>query len=179
MSEIAPSRSPGFHARPDARPRGRRLAGVAAVAAFVRPRPRPDRVRALAVPAGILCVVLGVLTAGVFGSVAGGLRQIGGRSDPEVLATTDLYYRLNDMDAQVANVLLVGAQHGLGVDRQQAQAIYEQDPRQADRAAHALAGSQPSAHRPLRAVLDGLGRYEALAGEAMYLDGQGPGRAGR
>ena len=179
MSEIAPSRSPGFHARPDARPRGRRLA---AVAAFVRPRTRPDRVRALAVPAGILCVVLGVLTAGVFGSVAGGLRQIGGRSDPEVLATTDLYYRLNDMDAQVANVLLVGAQHGLGVDRQQAQAIYEQDRRQADRdvqRADAIAGSQPSAQRPLRAVLDGLGRYEALAGEAMYLDGQGPGRAGR
>ena len=148
MSEIAPSRSPGFHARPDARPRRRRLA---AVAAFVRPRTRPDRVRALAVPAGILCVVLGVLTAGVFGNVAGGLRQIGGRSDPEVLATTDLYYRLNDMDAQVANVLLVGAQHGLGVDRQQAQAIYEQDRRQADRdvqRADAIAGSQPSAQRP-------------------------------
>ena len=85
------------------------------------------------------------------------------------------------MDAQVANVLLVGAQHGLGIDRQQAQAIYEQDRRQADRTCSAPTRS-PGPSRPrsaLRSVLDGLGRYEALAGEAMYLDGQGPGQPGR
>jgi hypothetical protein len=155
---------------------------MAVVAAFVRPRTRPDRVRALAVAGAILAVTLGVLTAVVFGGVSGGLGQIGDRSDPEVLATTDLYYRLNDMDAQVANVLLVGAQHGLGIDRQQAQAIYQQDRAQADgdlQRAAAIAGSQPSAQRPLRTVLNGLGRYEALAGEAMYLDGQGASRAGR
>ena len=155
---------------------------IAVAAAFVRPRTRPDRVRALAVAAAILCVILGVLTAAVFASIAGGLGQIGDRSDPEVLATTDLYYRLNDMDAQVANVLLVGAQHGLGIDRQQAQAIYEQDRARADgdlQRAAAIAGSRPSAQRPLRTVLNGLGRYEALAGEAMYLDGQGAPQAGR
>jgi hypothetical protein len=42
-----------------------------------------------------------------------------------------------------------------------------------------VAGSVPSAQQPLRSVLDGLGRYEALAGEAMYLDGQGSGQPGR
>ena len=194
MSEMAPSggtvRTPpasaARHQRPGggpgsrepraARGRGRR------VAALFRPRTRPDRVRALAVAAVAVCVLTGVITAVVFGSIAGGLRQIGDRSDPEVLATTDLYYRLNDMDAQVANVLLVGAQHGLGVDRQQAQAIYDQDRTQADRdlqRASAIAGTLPSAQGPLRAVLNGLGRYEALVGEAVYLDAQGPGLAGR
>jgi hypothetical protein len=39
--------------------------------------------------------------------------------------------------------------------------------------------SARSAERPLRSVLDGLGRYEALAGEAMYLDGQGARQPGR
>ena len=37
----------------------------------------------------------------------------------------------------------------------------------------------PSAQQPLRSVLDGLGNYKALAGEAMYLDGQGAGQPGR
>ena len=95
-----------------------------------------------------------------------------------MLATTDLYFRLNDMDAQVANVLLVGGQRGLGIGRQQAQAIYEQDRRQADQDllhAAVVARSEP----PVRALLDDLGRYEALSGEAMYLDGRGPGQPGR
>jgi hypothetical protein len=42
-----------------------------------------------------------------------------------------------------------------------------------------LPGSLPSAQQALRPVLDGLGNYEALAGEAMYLDGQGASLPGR
>jgi uncharacterized membrane protein len=136
----------------------------------------------MAVAAISVAVLLGVITAAIFGSIASGLQLIGHQSDPEVLATTDLYFRLNDMDAQVANVLLVGRQRGLGIDRQQAQAIYQQDRIQADRdlqRAATVAGSLPSAQRALRPVLDGLGSYEALAGEAMYLDGQGASQPGR
>jgi len=136
----------------------------------------------MAALAVIAAIVLGVITAAVSGSIAGGLQLIGHRSEPEVLASTDLYFRLNDMDAQVANVLLVGRQRGLGIDRQQAQAIYEQDRLQSDQdlqRAAAVAGSVRSVQRPLRSVLDGLGRYEALAGEAMYLDGQGARQPGR
>lgn len=127
-------------------------------------------------------VLLGVITAAIFGSISSGLQLIGHQSDPEVLATTDLYFRLNDMDAQVANVLLVGRERGLGINRQQAQAIYQQDRLQADQDLQrtaAVAGSLPSAQRALRPVLDGLGSYEALAGEAMYLDGQGVSLPGR
>jgi len=137
----------------------------------------------MAAVAVLLAVFLGLITAAIFGSVAGGLRLIGQQSEPEVLATTDLYFRLNDMDAQVANVLLVGGQRGLGIDRQQAEAIYEQDRVQADQDLQraVVAGSVPSAQQSLRSVLDGLGSYEALAGEAMYLDsqGSGSGRPGR
>jgi hypothetical protein len=154
----------------------RRLSGIR------RWQTRPERVRAMAAAAVILSVLLGLVTAAIFGSVASGLRLIGSQAEPEVLATTDLYFRLNDMDAQVANVLLVGKQGGLGIDRQQAQAIYEQDRVQADQdlqRAAVVAGSVPSAQQSLRSVLDGLGHYEALAGEAMYLDGQGSGEPGR
>jgi hypothetical protein len=86
------------------------------------------------------------------------------------------------MDAQVANVLLVGNQKGLGIDRQQAQAIYASDRAQADQAlqrASVVAGSSASAQRALRTVLNGMGQYEALAGEAMYVDGQGAAVPGR
>ncbi|MGO9193962.1 MAG: hypothetical protein ACLP8X_36665 [Streptosporangiaceae bacterium] len=151
---------------------------------ILRRQTRPERIRGMAAVAVLLAVFLGLIAAAIFGSVAGGLRLIGQQSEPEVLATTDLYFRLNDMDAQVANVLLVGGQRGLGIDRQQAQAIYEQDRVQADQdlqRAAVVAGSVPSAQQSLRSVLDGLGSYEALAGEAMYLDGQGSGsgRPGR
>jgi hypothetical protein len=149
---------------------------VPAVVGVIRWRTTPDRVRGMTVITLLATVALGLVAAMAFGGIAGGLRLIGQQSEPEVLATTDLYYRLNDMDAQVANVLLVGGQHGLGIDRQQAQALYEQDRLQADQdlqRAAVVAASVPSAQQTLRSVLDGLGRYEALAGEAMYLDSQG------
>jgi hypothetical protein len=151
---------------------------MSAVAGWFRWRTTPDRIRGIAAVTVIAAVVLGLITAVAFASIASGLRLIGQQAEPEVLATTDLYFRLNDMDAQVANVLLVGRQRGLGIDRQQAQAIYEQDRQQADLDllhAAVVARSEP----PVRALLDGLGRYEALAGEAMYLDSQGPGQPGR
>jgi hypothetical protein len=127
-------------------------------------------------------VAFGVVAAVLFGSVSGGLQLIGHEAAPEVTASTTLYFHLNDMDAQVANVLLVGNQKGLGIDRQQAQAIYASDRAQADQAlqrASVVAGSSASAQRALRAVLNGMGQYEALAGEAMYVDGQGAAVPGR
>jgi len=151
---------------------------MSAVAGWFRWRTTPDRIRGMAAVTVLVAVVLGLITAVAFASIASGLRLIGQQAEPEVLATTDLYFRLNDMDAQVANVLLVGRQRGLGIDRQQAQAIYEQDRQQADQDllhAAVVARSEP----PVRALLDDLGRYEALTGEAVYLDSQGPGQPGR
>jgi hypothetical protein len=142
----------------------------------------PGRIRALAAAAITVPVALGVVLVALFGNVSSGLGLIGNQAAPEVTASTSLYFHLNDMDAQVANVLLVGNTTGLGLDRQQAQAIYASDRGQADQAlqqAAVVAGSNPNAQRAVRAVLNGLGQYEALAAEAMYLDVQAGAPAGR
>ena len=160
----------------------RRIPAVPAVVRGARMRNTPERVRVLAAAAICVTVALAAVTAVVFASVSDGLQVIGHQAAPEVTATTDLYFHLNDMDAQVANVLLVGDQRGLGVGRAGALNIYAQDRTQADRAleqAGAVAGTSPSAGRALRTVLDGLGRYEALAAQAIYIDGQRPGQPGR
>jgi hypothetical protein len=158
------------------------LSRAGTAAARLRNLSTPARIRALTGTGIAVAAALGVVIAVVFGSVSSGLQLIGYQAAPEVSAATSLYFHLNDMDAQVANVLLVGNLHGLGMDRQQAQAIYAQDRAAADAAlqrAAAVAGSSTSAQLGLRTALNGMGQYEALAGEAMYLDGVGAGTAGR
>ncbi len=152
------------------------------VARLVRWRNTPERLRGLTALIIVLAVALAVIMTVIFSGVASGVRVIGNQAAPEVRATTDLYFRLNDMDAQVANVLLVGGRRDLGLDRQQAERIFAQDLAAADsdlQQADAVAGSSPSAQRALRSVLDGLGRYEALVGEIEYVESAGPGRPGR
>jgi hypothetical protein len=179
MTTIPALRSPA-PVPPNGSPPSRRQA--LAVVRSTRVRTTPGRIRALAAAAIVLALALGVVTAAVFGNVASGVQLIGNQAAPEVTATTNLYFHINDMDAQVANVLLVGGQRGLGISRQQAQGIYQQDRTQADSAlqqAAAVAGTTPSAQRALATVLGGLGSYEALAAEAMYVDGQAATRPGR
>jgi hypothetical protein len=181
MAPVTVTRPSGKASRPD---HHGRIPGFLAsrMARILRWRSTPGRIRVLAAAAVAISVFLGVLSTALSAGIGSGLQQIGHRSDPEVLAATDLYFRLNDMDAQVANVLLVGRQSGLGINRAQAMALYERDRIQAgqdlQRAAE-IAGSLPSAQRPLRSVLNGLGSYEALAAEAMYVDGQGASPPGK
>jgi hypothetical protein len=152
------------------------------IPALVRWRNTPERIRGLTALAVVLTIVLGVVMAVIFSTIASGVRAIGDQAAPEVRATTDLYFRLNDMDAQVANILLVGNRTNLGLDRQQAEQIYATDSRSADsdlQQAAAVAGSSPSAQLALRSVLGGLGRYEALVGQIDYVEAAGPSRPGR
>ena len=179
MSEIAPSRSPGFHARPDARPRA-------------APAGRGGRVRPPAHPAGP-------------GARAGRGRRDPVRR-PRRAHGRGVRERRRRPAADRGPVRSRGAGHHRPVlpaqrhgrsGRERAPGRRPARPRRrppagpghlragppASRPATSSAptpspGPEPSAQRPLRAVLDGLGRYEALAGEAMYLDGQGSGRAG-
>jgi hypothetical protein len=142
----------------------------------------PVQLRAFTAAALSVTIVLGIVLAVSTGDVRDGLRRIGHQMGPQVVATSDLYFALNDMDAQVANVLLVGREQGLGVGRDQALAIYEQRRAQADhdlQQAAAAAGNDPVAAQALRGVLDALGRYEALASQALLLDQQGNHLAGR
>ena len=141
----------------------------------------PGRVRAGAVAIGVAACGLGLVIAVVFGSLSSGIRSIGSRDAPEVDASTGLYFSLNDMDAQVANVLLVGSDRALAAGRAQDLAIYQQDRKTADRdlqQAAVVAAGDASAQRALRSVLDGLGGYEALAADAILTDQQArPGKA--
>jgi hypothetical protein len=153
-------------------------------ARLIRPlrlRTLPGRIRAAALAAILAVAALFAVTGSAIGDARDGLRVIGHGAGPQVVATGDLYFSLSDMDAQLANVLLIGREQNLGVGRAQALAVYEQRRAQADRAtlqASELAGRDPSGQRTVQAVLDGLGRYERLASQALLLDEQAGHAAG-
>ena len=164
---------------PDVAPRVRRRPGRTRRLATTT----PGRVRAGAVAIGVAACGLGLVIAVVFGSLSSGIQSIGSRDAPEVDASTGLFFSLNDMDAQVANVLLVGGDRALLVGgRSQDLAIYQQDRKTADhdlQQAAVVAGGDASAQQALRSVLDGLGGYETLAADAILTDqqaGSAPGR---
>jgi hypothetical protein len=148
-----------------------------------RPRtgwPTPRRIRAMVVAVLALAAAVAALLAVEVGRQRDGLALIGDRSATEVVAASDLYVALNDMDAQLANVLLVGDEQGLGFTRRQALDLYEQRRRQADvdlQQAAAAAGD-PATVQAVRDLLDGLGRYESLAGQTVLLDQAGHHAAG-
>lgn len=109
-----------------------------------------------------------------------GLSVIGDRSAPEVAAASDLYFALNDMDAQIANVLLVGNATDLGFTQAQALAIYEQRRQQVDRDVQraGAADAGVATRESILAVLDDLGRYEAQAAQTILLAQQANSRPG-
>ncbi len=158
-------------------PRRRRV-----ISRALRWRNTPERIRGLVALAALLAIALAVVTSAIFASVTSGVREIGDRADPEVNHATDLYLHLNDMDAQVANVLLVAGARDLGMSRSQALTVYQQDRAAVDsdlEQAAAVAGSSKAAQLALVRVLDGLGKYEALAGQIIYLEQASRSQPGR
>jgi hypothetical protein len=142
----------------------------------------PARVRNSAVAAAALACCLAVVIAVASGALGGQFRSIGNHDAPAVDSTTGLYFSLNDMDAQVANVLLVGGDASLGADRAQDLAIYGSDRTTADAdltQALATSGGNAAAQRELRSALDGVGQYEALAADALLTDQQASSSVGR
>jgi hypothetical protein len=143
-------------------------------------RPRwstPARVGTWAAAAVLLAGGLAALTALLSGQVGTAAGAIGQRDAPEVTASTGLYFALNDMDAQVANVLLVGGDTALAADRAQDMAIYTTDRTAADQdlqQATVTEADNPVALGELKTVLDRIGQYEGLAADALLAD-QPPG----
>ncbi|WP_327086328.1 hypothetical protein OIE66_28855 [Nonomuraea sp. NBC_01738] len=133
----------------------------------------PDRVRRLTGGAlAALALMFGLLALGG-ANAQYGVRVIGHDSGPQVLATAGLYLGLSDMDAQVAGVLLMGKEYGK--QRGEAMARYDQRRTEANRAlleAFTLAEKDPAERRTIQAVIDGVGRYERLAAQALLLDSQ-------
>ncbi|MEY9913481.1 hypothetical protein ABIA35_009754 [Catenulispora sp. MAP12-49] len=119
-------------------------------------------------------LVFAAIAASMSGRVRSGFDAIGHTEAPQVVAANNLVYSLNDMDANLANVLMVGdKQLGPGIDRASFTKLFEQDRADADHdlqlaAVHAGAGG--AAAQQVGQALDSLGSYEALAAQVMYLD---------
>ena len=134
-----------------------------------------------AVAALLLLTAFFAVTSVAVGDARTGLRVIGHGSGPQAAATADLYFALSDMDAQVADVLLIGREQTLGIGREQALARYRQDRAVADSAAvqaAELVGSDPADRSTVQTVLDGLGQYEQLAEQAILLNDEAGHAAG-
>ncbi|QXJ26626.1 hypothetical protein AGRA3207_003921 [Actinomadura graeca] len=135
----------------------------------------PGRIRAYAVLILVaVAALLGVVTVAV-GNARDSVQTIGHDAGPQVVATSALYFALSDMDAQVSNILLIGREHGLGVGYDESLRVYDKRRAEADRAAvraAQLAGRDADLELTVQEVLQGLGRYERLVGEAMLLDRQ-------
>ncbi len=142
----------------------------------------PVRLRAGAVAAVIIACSLAALAAVLLGQLRGDFAAIGQRDAPETGASTGLYFALNDMDAQAANVLLVGGDTALTADRARDLTTYASDRAAADsdlqQATVADAGNT-AAERELDQVLDRISQYEALAADALLASQQAHNAAGR
>lgn len=142
-----------------------------------RPRrgwPTPTALIGFAVLVVVVSSAFAVIAAAVSGQVRSGFDAIGRSEAPQVVATNDLVYSLNDMDANLANVLMVGdKQLGPGIDRASFTKLFESDRAAADhdlQMAAIHAGPDGSAAQQVGLALDALGGYEALAAQVMYSD---------
>jgi hypothetical protein len=142
----------------------------------------PDRLRILAVAAIAACIGVTIFITIAISTARTGLRVIGDQTGPVVISSSNLYFALSDMDAQVANVLLVADRTDLGLSRQQAEAIYTQRRDEANQyllQTAAVSGNDPAAAAQLRQVLDTFGTYESLAGQAILLEAGSAAQAGQ
>jgi hypothetical protein len=145
-------------------------------------RSAPTRIRALVAAAVVLTFALCAVLAVAVREARAGLDLVGHHSGPVVVSTSNLYFALADMDAQVANVLLVGSRTDLGVTRAGALDVYDKRRTEVDgylQQTAAYAGRDPAAGRDLRAVLNALGRYHGLAAQSILAESQTAAEAGR
>jgi hypothetical protein len=125
----------------------------------------PRRVRALTAAALAALLLLAGLTASLLTGARDSVDAIGHHTAPQAERAADLYFALSDMDAQAANLLLVGADAQATTQRQAVEAVYEQRRAQADgdlEQATESVGSSAAARTAVQDELDALGRYEGL-----------------
>ncbi|GAA3024069.1 hypothetical protein GCM10020229_39240 [Kitasatospora albolonga] len=138
--------------------------------------------RALTALCLVAVLALAAAAATVLAGSRGGIDTIGRRAAPQAVRAADLSFALSDMDAQAANLLLIGADPDYTALRRQTLDTYEQRRTQADedlqRAAEA-AVADPAGQLAVRTVLGELGRYEALVARAQLLADQAGAPAGQ
>ncbi|WP_329519899.1 hypothetical protein [Spirillospora sp. NBC_01491] len=140
------------------------------------PRTVAGRVRALTGLTGIVLAAVLVIVWVAIGNARDGVRVIGDDAGPQVVKTSRLYYKLTEMDAQLANALLIGRPQGPVDERKKALDGFDDNRRQAGAAlleASRLA-DEDTEKKTAQDLLDALGRYEWLAGQAILLDQGSP-----
>jgi hypothetical protein len=138
----------------------------------------PNQLKLLTSALAVLGLVLGLVAALGLLRDSSSVSSLKSRT-AEVSATSDLYYRLNDMDAQAADLLLVGY-HPVGgfqvpasVNAQASDASYNDDRSAADTDLEKIA-ENPRLNTEASHLLDTLGTYEADVADAFYIDGLDP-----
>ncbi|MCF2533843.1 hypothetical protein [Yinghuangia soli] len=120
------------------------------------------------------------LIAGLFAALAIGvsearsdLHTVGNSTGPQAATATDLYYALADLDAQVANVLLIGHDEQIG-NKQSALRQLRHDREAVTAAVQDLLqrGLDREGADTTRKLLADLAAYDALAGQARLADDQ-------
>src|SRR5580693_1405273 len=147
-----------------------------------RLRTTPGRLRVGVALVVLLTCGFALATGLVFAALGSGFTAIGGHDAPLVEQSNALYYAVSDMDAQVGNVLLTGSDPALAADQRQDLALYASDQQHADQDLQQVAvtaAADPAAQRAVSSVLDALGRYEALAADAIVVNERGNDPAGR
>jgi hypothetical protein len=136
----------------------------------------PSEIRTFTAIVGAVALVFAIV-AGMSGvSVRTGFDDIGHTQEPQVVASNDLTYSLNDMDANLGNIVMVGdTSLTADVNRAAFTKLYETDRANADKdleVAASRAGSTGQAAVQVQQALDALGAYEALAARVMLVDEQ-------
>ncbi|WP_084962510.1 hypothetical protein [Thermoactinospora rubra] len=133
----------------------------------------PRRVRTLAGATLLaMALLLGAVVTGA-GFTGAGLRTIGHDAGPQVLATIGLHRHLSQMDALVAESLLLGKEYG--PQQQAGLTAYDQLRKEVAHEllkAYELALDNVTEQRTVEALVEGLGRYERLAAQARLLNAQ-------
>ena len=137
-------------------------------------RDTPRRIGLMTLGLVVVGLVLGLVYALALARDSSSVSSLDSRTT-EVSATSDLYYRLNDMDAQAANALLVGYHPAdpsmvpASVDAAASDAAYERDRAAADADLEQVAAN-PVLTKQASSLLNVFGDYEAKVAEALYID---------
>ncbi|WP_280717912.1 hypothetical protein [Kitasatospora sp. MAP5-34] len=127
-------------------------------------------------------LTVAAVAATVLGGARDGINTIGHRSAPQAVRAADLYFALSDMDAQAANLLLIGADPDYATLRTQTLTTYQDRRAQADadlQQAAVAAAADPAGQHAVQTVLGDLGDYEALEARAQLLEDQATAPAGK
>ncbi|WP_194896168.1 hypothetical protein [Catenulispora pinisilvae] len=136
-------------------------------------RTTPNILRAAAAVLGVVAVLAAVVLTNSASGARSKISSVGSTDAPSVQATNDFLFKLQDMDAQLVNALLVNGDPGVHVPRAKSEALYDQDRQDAnadlESATVALAGNT-SAFNQLHDVTDTFGQYQEQATRTLADD---------